>query len=53
MATHGLTAALDDVRWLIEELRVQQFAHQLGTEGADGTVSAKRIRLALERIRRS
>ena len=45
----GLTAALDDVRWQIEELRVQLFAQQLGTAG---TVSAQRIRRALDRIRR-
>ena len=34
----------DDVRWMIEELRVSLFAQQLGTEG---TVSAQRIRKAL------
>ena len=34
----------DDVRWMIEELRVSLFAQQLGT---DGTVSAQRIRKAL------
>lgn len=45
----GLTAALDDVRWMIEELRVQQFAQQLGTAEP---VSAKRIRSAMDRVRR-
>ncbi|MBW3550162.1 MAG: DUF3418 domain-containing protein [Proteobacteria bacterium] len=45
-----MTAALDDVRWMIEELRVQQFAQQLGTAG---TTSAARIRKALDRVRRS
>ncbi|MFP5577146.1 MAG: ATP-dependent RNA helicase HrpA [Acidimicrobiia bacterium] len=49
VATHGLTAALDDVRWLIEELRVQLFAQQLGTPVS---VSEKRIRERLQRIRR-
>lgn len=50
VAVHGLTAALDDVRWLIEELRVQLFAQQLGTSVP---VSDKRIRERLQRIRRS
>jgi len=45
VAAHGLTAALDEVRWLLEELRVQQFAQQLGTAAP---VSDKRIR---ERLR--
>ncbi len=49
VAVHGLTAALDDVRWLIEELRVQLFAQQLGTPVS---VSEKRIRERLQRIRR-
>ena len=49
VADRGLTAALDDVRWQVEELRVQLFAQQLGTHG---TVSAQRIRRALDRIRR-
>lgn len=49
VADRGLTASLDDVRWQIEELRVQQFAQQLGT---DGPVSSQRIRRALEKIRR-
>ena len=34
----------DDVRWMIEELRVSLFAQQLGTEGS---VSPQRIRKAL------
>jgi ATP-dependent helicase HrpA len=50
VATHGLTAALDDVRWLIEELRVQLFAQQLGTPVS---VSEKRIRERIQRVRRS
>ena len=37
-------AALDDVRWMLEELRVSLFAQQLGTPGP---VSEKRIRKAL------
>ena len=37
-------AALEAVRWMIEELRVSLFAQQLGT---DGPVSEKRIRKAL------
>lgn len=49
VAERGLTAALDDVRWMIEELRVQLFAQQLGTAG---TVSAQRVRRALDRVRR-
>ena len=49
VAEHGLTAALDDARWSIEELRVQHFAQQLGTAQ---TVSAQRIRRTLDRARR-
>ncbi len=49
VAAHGLTASLDEVRWRCEELRVQTFAQQLGTEGS---VSAKRIAEQLQRIRR-
>ena len=37
-------AALREVRWQLEELRVSQFAQALGTRGP---VSAKRIRRAL------
>ncbi|MFP5322167.1 MAG: ATP-dependent RNA helicase HrpA [Acidimicrobiia bacterium] len=47
VAAHGLTAALDDVRWLIEELRVQLFAQQLGTAVS---VSERRIRERLRRL---
>jgi ATP-dependent helicase HrpA len=47
VAARGLTAALDDVRWLIEELRVQLFAQQLGTAVP---VSEKRIRERLRRL---
>ncbi len=50
VADLGMTASLDDVRWMIEELRVQQFAQQLGTPRA---VSAQRIRRALDRVRRA
>src|SRR4051812_22832152 len=39
------TAALTEVRWMLEELRVNQFAQALGTRGQ---VSSKRIRRALE-----
>src|SRR3546814_13724888 len=49
VATHGLTAALDDVRWLIEELRVQLFAQPLGTPVS---ASEKRIRDRLRPLRR-
>ncbi|GAA3800843.1 hypothetical protein CSO01_16970 [Cellulomonas soli] len=37
-------AALDDVRWMVEELRVSLFAQQLGTPGP---ISPTRIRKAL------
>jgi ATP-dependent helicase HrpA len=40
-----LPPALREVRWLLEELRVNHFAQSLGTRGQ---VSAKRIRRALE-----
>jgi ATP-dependent helicase HrpA len=40
-------AALDEVRWLLEELRVSLFAQQLGTPVP---VSPKRIRTALSKI---
>ena len=49
VAQHGITAALDDLRWMIEELRVQLFAQQLGTAQ---TVSPQRVRRSLERLRR-
>ena len=49
VADRGMTAALDDVRWMLEELRVQLFAQQLGTSQS---VSSQRIRRALDRIRR-
>ncbi len=49
VAEHGLTAALDDVRWMIEELRVQLFAQQLGTAQP---VSEKRILERLHAIHR-
>ncbi|MBD9699293.1 ATP-dependent RNA helicase HrpA [Flavimobilis sp. GY10621] len=37
-------AALEEARWMLEELRVSFFAQQLGT---DGTVSEKRVRALL------
>ncbi|MBA2637497.1 MAG: DUF3418 domain-containing protein, partial [Solirubrobacterales bacterium] len=40
-----LPAALRELRWLLEELRVSQFAQGLGTRGP---VSVKRIRRALD-----
>jgi ATP-dependent helicase HrpA len=40
-------AALDDVRWMLEELRVSLFAQQLGTTGP---VSETRIRKALREL---
>ena len=49
VAEVGLSAALDDLRWQIEELRVQQFAQHLGTVGS---VSAQRVRRGLDRVRR-
>jgi ATP-dependent helicase HrpA len=39
------SAAAGDIRWMIEELRVNQFAQMLGTPAP---VSAKRIRTALQ-----
>jgi ATP-dependent helicase HrpA len=41
----ALPASLREVPWLLEELRVNQFAQGLGTRGQ---VSAKRIRRALD-----
>src|SRR5690606_8976081 len=41
--------ALDDIRWMLEELRVSLFAQQLGTAGS---VSPQRIRKALAAIGR-
>ncbi|MGV8966987.1 MAG: ATP-dependent RNA helicase HrpA [Cellulomonas sp.] len=40
----NLTAALAEVRWMLEELRVSLFAQQLGTPGP---ISEKRIRTVL------
>jgi ATP-dependent helicase HrpA len=46
---HGpLPPGLEEVRWLLEELRVSLFAQALGTRRGAGTVSAKRIRRLLE-----
>jgi ATP-dependent RNA helicase HrpA len=39
-----LPEGLAEVRWMLEELRVNQFAQALGTRGQ---VSSKRIRRAL------
>lgn len=44
-APAGDTAALDEIRWMIEELRVSLFAQQLGTAYP---VSEKRIYRALD-----
>ena len=41
------TAALDDLRWMLEELRVSLFAQQLGTPVP---VSTTRVRKALAAI---
>jgi ATP-dependent helicase HrpA len=41
----SLPSELRDVRWMLEELRISQFAQGLGTRGP---VSAKRIRRAIE-----
>jgi ATP-dependent helicase HrpA len=38
------SAALREVPWMLEELRVSQFAQSLGTRGP---ISAKRVRRAL------
>ena len=43
-----MPAALREVPWLLEELRVGQFAESLGTKGQ---VSAKRIRRLLATAR--
>jgi ATP-dependent helicase HrpA len=44
-AGRPLSAPLGEVGWMLEELRVSQFAQGLGVRGP---VSAKRIRKALE-----
>jgi ATP-dependent helicase HrpA len=43
----AITAAVGDVRWMIEELRVSLFAQQLGT---NGPASEVRIRRSLEEL---
>lgn len=43
-----LPAAVEEIGWMIEELRVSLFAQTLGTRT---TVSAKRVRKAIERAR--
>jgi ATP-dependent helicase HrpA len=40
-----LPAALREVPWMLEELRISHFAQHLGTRGP---ISAKRIRAALD-----
>ena len=47
-AGRPVPAALRDVPWLLEELRVSHFAQALGTRGQ---VSAKRIRKLLDEAR--
>jgi ATP-dependent helicase HrpA len=42
--SHGPDPAVDDIAWMLQELRVTHFAQHLGT---DGPVSEKRIRTAL------
>jgi len=44
----GRRAAIEDVRWQIEELRVSLFAQELGTQGS---ISPQRIRKALAALR--
>ena len=46
-ADRSRDAALDEVRWMLEELRVSLFAQQLGTPAP---VSDKRIRKALAEV---
>jgi ATP-dependent helicase HrpA len=41
---HGVSVEIDDIGWMLQELRVASFAQHLGT---DGPVSEKRIRTAL------
>jgi ATP-dependent helicase HrpA len=41
----SVVAAVTDVRWMVEELRVSLFAQQLGTKHA---ISAKRIFRAMD-----
>ena len=43
----SIQATLEEVRWMMEELRVSQFAQELGT---DGKISALRIERRLEAI---
>jgi ATP-dependent helicase HrpA len=45
--THPDPAALDEIRWMIEELRVSLFAQSLGTPFP---VSEKRVLRAIERV---
>jgi ATP-dependent helicase HrpA len=46
-----LPDALREVPWLLEELRVSQFAQGLGVRRGDGPVSSKRIRRMLDEAR--
>jgi len=47
-ATHGDEAALEELRWLVEELRVSTFAQELRTAE---TVSPKRLAKLVEGLR--
>ena len=49
MDERGLTVELEELAWALQELRVSLFAQSVG---AKGQVSVKRIRSALEAIRR-
>ena len=50
MDERGLTAELEELAWAIQELRVSLFAQSVG---AKGQVSVKRVRNALEMVRRT
>jgi len=45
-ASSGATAEIEDIGWLLQELRVNLFAQPIG---ANGPVSAKRVRRAIEK----
>ncbi len=49
-ASKGSTPEIEDVVWMLEELRVGLFAQTLGTKGK---ISEKRVRRALNRLRAS
>ncbi len=48
-ATRGADPAVEDIGWMLQELRVAQFSQHLGT---DGPISEKRIRTALAALSR-